>query len=31
MGMPAADGAIASVTYKNHRLSVGTIGEKDAV
>lgn len=31
MGMPAADGAIASVTYKNHRLSVGTIGEKEAV
>ena len=31
MGMPAADGAIASVMYKNHRLSVGTIGEKDAV
>ena len=31
MGMPAADGAIASVTYKDHRLSVGTIGEKDAV
>lgn len=31
MGMPAADGAIASVTYKNHRLFVGTIGEKEAV
>lgn len=31
MGMPAAEGAIASVTYKNHRLSVGTIDEKDAV
>lgn len=31
MGMPAAEGAIASVRYVNKRLQVGTIGKKEAI